>query len=426
MPNDKPYTVSEINKKISEYIQSNSSLKEIWIQGEISNFSIGPTGHLYFSLKDSNSSLKCTFFLNRHYSYKGNPLKDGMEIRAFGNIQVYEPRGEYSFNVMMVEEVGKGNIYMYVEKLRRELSAKGIFNPDHKKPIPFLPKTLGIATSPNGAAIEDILKIALSNYPNINILIAPCIVQGNEAVPSIVEAIQALNDPRWAVDVIIAGRGGGSYEDLMPFNEEEVVMAFYNSRVPIISAVGHEIDKVLSDYAADVAAPTPTAAAKIAVPDIKTLLEKLNSFERRITIGFQNLINLKKDKVYNLTNRRSFIDPMYYLENSYIQLDDLTRRIIILGNNLISGKKELFAKKDQLNYRIEQYMERLKNRLKLSTERLENFSPLGTLSRGYSIVRNQKKNIVQSIEQVNLNEELEVILHKGKLNVQVLSKEDFE
>jgi len=420
---DKAYSVSDINRQISIWISSNVNFQSIWIRGEISNFSVGPTGHNYFSMKDANSSIRCTFFAGKKMLYRGSPLKDGMEVLAFGNIKVYEPKGEYSLQVEKVEEVGSGDIFMKVEKLKKELAAEGIFDPEHKKPLPKLPRTLGIATSPNGAAIEDIMKIALSNYPNLNILVAPCIVQGPEAPASIINAIELLNDPRWNVDVIIAGRGGGSYEDLMAFNERAVVMAYYNSRVPIVSAVGHEIDKVLTDYAADASAPTPTAAAKLVVPEVRTILNAISELDRRILSCCKNKIQSCIEKLESIARRRTLTDPYQYIQDRYLQLDDLVMRIGLLGKNYIMKKQQRISVFEKIFFKIEQNLERKKNRLSIAKERLENFSPLATLKRGYSIVRNKNKNVISSYRQLRENENLEIILSEGTLEVKLLTIE---
>lgn len=419
MEQTKALSVTELNKAVARILGSAPGLKSIWVKGEISNFITGPTGHFYFSLKDAGSALRCTFFNGRSSSYNGRPLKDGMEILAYGNINVYEPRGEYSLNIFKVEEVGKGDIFLQIEKLRRELDSKGIFNPDHKKPIPRLPKTLGIATSPTGAAIEDIIKIATANYPNINILVSPCLVQGNDAPESISQAIALLNDPQWEVDVIIAGRGGGSYEDLMAFNTEKVVMAFYNSRVPIISAVGHEVDKVLTDYSADMHAPTPTAAAKIAVPEVDVWYQFLEDLDRRLNLAIDHTIRTLRERLNKIQERRSLSDPYHYLEDRYIQLDDLVTKITLLGKNFLAKKNEKLNIFERIVFRMEQSMERKSNRLQLVQGRVENFSPLSTLKRGYSVVRNANNKVVSSNQNVNIDDRLELILSEGKLGVRV-------
>lgn len=416
---DKPLSVSELNKKISNLLSSSLEFRSIWVKGEISNFNIAPSGHFYFSLKDSTSNLKCTFFQGRSQTYSGRPLKNGMEVLAQGNINVYEPRGEYSLNVFKVEEVGQGDIYLQVEKLKRELYAKGIFDPARKRPIPKIPKTLGVATSPTGAAIEDIIRIATTHYPNINILISPCLVQGTEAPDSIVQAIEILNDPKWEVDVIIAGRGGGSYEDLMAFNTEKVVMAYYNSRVPIISAVGHEIDKVLSDFSADANAPTPTAAAKMAVPEIDALFTYLEEILRRQELAIQHKIKYSRDRLLKISDKRTLSEPDQYIIDRYQALDDVLARISLIGKSFISSKKEKLQVLERINFRMEQNLERKKNRLGIATERITNFSPLSTLNRGYSVARNKNKKVIHSYKDVEKEESLELILSQGKLEVKV-------
>ena len=387
-------SVSDVNRLVKTSLQEVDGLKNIWVKGEVSNFSqTASSGHMYFSLKDPMSVIKCAFFSFQSKNYKGRPIKNGMELRIFGSISVYEPGGYYSFSVQKVEELGEGDILLQIERLKQSLAEKGIFDPSHKKPLPKYPIRLGIATSPKGAAVEDIIRIATDLNPTIQILVSPCIVQGDDAPKSIRLAIEALNDPKWEVDVIIAGRGGGSFEDLMAFNTEEVVYAFYNSRLPIISAVGHEIDRVLSDLSADATTPTPTAAAKLAIPNVSEVLIKISETEDRLDRCLKNLTKLNREKLTGVTTRNVFQNPLALLEPRIIATDDVMNRISLLGKNFLIQKRSEFLRTEILKDRMEQLLRRKKQTFELIHSRVENFSPLGTLHRGYSVIRNQNKEM---------------------------------
>ncbi|MCB1141754.1 MAG: exodeoxyribonuclease VII large subunit [Leptospiraceae bacterium] len=422
MIEEKVYSVSEINRNLKNLINERQEFKNIWVQGEISNFSISGVGHSYFSLKDNNCVIRCTFFSSHFRNYKGKKLSDGMQVQVLGSLSVYEAGGTYNINVSRVDELGKGDILYRIEQLKAKLDSMGIFDPDHKKPIPRYPRTLGIATASGGAALEDIIRITKDRYPNINILIAPCLVQGEMAPASIINAIKELNNPVWGVDVIIAGRGGGSFEDLMAFNDENVVMAFYNSNVPIISAVGHQIDSVLTDFAADATAPTPTAAAEFAVPDLDEMVDYLEGLSERITQSLRYVLTTLKDRFTYTSNRHIFQEPMDLLEQRIQRVDEILSKIFLLGKNHISSKKNLLQKFDTLERITRSHILSRRNRFELIQERVENFSPLGTLRRGYSVVRDNEKNVLRSGDEIEIGEEIEIILEKGRLKAEVKEK----
>lgn len=415
----KIFTVTEITQRIKHHLQSNPELKDIWLEGEISNFSISGNGHIYFSLKDVNSLIRCTFFSYSNQKYKGLKLKDGLKVQVFGSINLYEPSGTYSLNVTQIQQIGKGDLFEQRELLRRKLHAEGLFDESRKRALPLAPKTVGIATALQGAAVQDILRIIRTRNEYVNILIAPCLVQGNEAPLSIVGAIQELNNPKWEVDVIIAGRGGGSFEELMAFDDERVVRAFYHSRVPIISAVGHEVDSVLSDFAADAAAPTPTAAAEMAVPSIEDEMAFFEDFENRLTQAIRFKLENSIEKFKAISNKYIFLEPQQILLERYQRLDEVIKNLELLGKNFLSLKQNSLLRYENLPILIKSKYERFMSQYNLLAERLENFSPLATLKRGYSVVRNSKKKVIISSKQVKMGEKLEVILEKGKLNVEV-------
>lgn len=419
MTQNKIFSVSELTQKIKTYLQDNPEFKNIWLEGEISNYSVSGTGHIYFSLKDANSVIRCTFFSYANQRYKGLKLKDGKKVQVFGSINLYEPNGTYSLNVTQIQEVGKGDLYEQRELLRRKLQAEGLFEKSRKRPLPLAPKTIGIATALQGAAIRDIIKIIRTRNQYVNILIAPCLVQGENAPQSIIAAINELNKEKWEVDVIIAGRGGGSFEELMAFDNEDVVRAFYKSRVPIISAVGHEVDSVLSDFAADAYAPTPTAAAEMATPSIEDELSYLEDFENRLNQFILSKLENSYEKFKAIANKYIFKEPEQVLLQRYQKLDEVMKNIELLGKNFLSIKKSHLLKYENLPILMKSKYDTFINRYKLASERIENFSPLGTLKRGYSVVRNSKKTVIRSSKNVKIGENLEVILSQGKLNVEV-------
>jgi exodeoxyribonuclease VII large subunit len=413
-------TVSDVNRLVKVSLQEVDQLKNIWVKGEVSNFSqTASSGHMYFSLKDNASVIKCAFFSFQSKNYKGRPIKNGTEIRIFGSISVYEPGGYYSFSVQKVEEIGEGDILLQIERLKQNLAERGIFDPAKKKPIPRYPKRLGIATSPKGAAVEDIIRIATDLNPTIQILVSPCIVQGEDAPNSIRQAIEALNDPKWEVDVIIAGRGGGSFEDLIAFNTEEVVLAFFQSRIPIISAVGHEIDRVLSDLSADATAPTPTAAAKLAIPNVSDVLIKIEETEDRLDRSIKNLTMFNREKLHGITTRNVFQNPMALLEPRVIATDDVTNRLSLLGKTFLIQKRSEFARTEILKDRMDKQIRTKKQSFELIYSRVEHFSPLGTLARGYSVIRNMKKEVISNTKQVSIGEKIEIILGSGRLTAEI-------
>jgi len=269
---DRIFTITEITRLIKQSLENNPLFNGILIKGEISNVTYHSSGHIYFTLKDEGAVISSVLFryAGRSLDFR---LEEGQSLLAFGSLSLFEKRGSYQFIVSQVRKEGMGELLARIEKLKKKLHAEGIFDPSHKKKLPFLPRRLGVVTSPTGAAFRDIIKVALRRFPGLEIVLAPAKVQGADAAVSIIRGIEELNRPRWDVDVIICGRGGGSFEDLMAFNDEGVVRAFYNSVVPIVSAVGHQVDHPLCDDAADHAAPTPSAAAEGAVPVMKELID---------------------------------------------------------------------------------------------------------------------------------------------------------
>ncbi|PJZ56123.1 exodeoxyribonuclease VII large subunit [Leptospira barantonii] len=417
MEDSKPLSVSEVTRILKNIITGSKDLKNIWVRGEISNYSKPSSGHIYFSLKDSGSLIRCTFFNYSNKNYSGKPLSDGKEIQVYGTVTLYEAGGSYNLNVTRVEELGQGDILLQIERLKQKLAAEGIFDPERKRRIPSFPKTLGIATSPSGAAIEDIIKIARSRFPGINILIAPCVVQGEDAADSIASAIEELNKPSWEVDVIIAGRGGGSFEDLMAFNDEKVVRAYANSRVPIISAVGHQTDVLLSDFAADFATPTPTAAAEHAIPKEEDVLQFLSQLEGRLRTSLLVRVSSSKDRLRLLSGKFIFKEPMQLLNQRIQRIDEIGIRLQKAVSNKLDLAKVRLERYDSLTSKIRNILFNKKQKAEFWTSKVEDLSPSATMKRGYSILRNQKGKIIRSPEETKPEEELQVLLSGGTMQV---------
>jgi len=390
------YTVSELTSEIKRLISS--QFKDVLVEGEISNFKLYPSGHLYFTLKDDTSMVRGVFF-NYQGRYFGDTIGDGVAVICQGRVDVYERRGEYQLIVSAIEPRGLGALQLKFQKLKEKLLKEGLFDQDKKKLLPVLPRVIGIVTSPVGAAIRDMLKVISKKFENMSVLIYPVRVQGEEAAFEIVEGIEYFNQTK-SVDVIIVGRGGGSLEDLSPFNDEMVARAIYASLIPVVSGVGHEIDFTISDFVADMRAPTPTAAADMvirakmdfvdAIDGLKSQLEhSMRTKLERCRLGlYQQVVELKERKELFVSHR------MY--------LDELL-------NNLIHGFSTYFtARKTQFESLV---------------QRLNDLNPEDILKRGYSITMNKKTGeVVVSSNQVAQGDELAVRLSQGGLDVTVKEK----
>jgi len=389
------YTVSELTSRIRQSI--NSQFRDVLVEGEISNFKLYPSGHLYFTLKDNNATIKAVVF-NFVGKYPEGALKDGTAVICKGRVDVYEKRGEYRLLADVIEVRGIGLLQLKFQMLKEKLLKEGLFAPERKKPLPFLPERIGIVTSPAGAAIRDMLKIIFGKFENMNILICPVKVQGDEACYEIAEAIRFLNGTG-EVDVIIVGRGGGSLEDLSPFNEEVVARAVFASEIPVISAVGHEIDFTICDFAADVRAPTPTAAADLVVRDKKDLAAFLADMNTRLEQGMKKVVERAKlqllEGVVGLKEQKDFI------LNYRMYVDEL------------SGS---------LTHGFSSYFKDRKAEVESLAQRLADLNPENILKRGYSITTKTATNeVVTDQAQVTPQEELTIKLHKGQVGVRVVS-----
>lgn len=392
------YTVHEFTLAVKSTLTT-GQFNDVWIRGEISNFTNHSSGHRYFTIKDKNSQLACIMFKWHGKNLRFEP-EHGMKVLILGDIDVYEQRGVYQLKVRDMRPDGIGELYKAYEQLKNKLAMEGLFSPDHKKPLPRFPTKIGVATSPTGAVLHDILTVLKRRYP-VNILFIPTLVQGESAAQSIVSSIEALN--RTDVNVIILGRGGGSIEDLWAFNEEIVARTIFNSRIPIISAVGHETDYSIADFVADVRAPTPSAAAEIAVPEKQELANQISRLRDRL---MQNEKRYLGDRQSCILDLESSIDPRLLLERvaQYMQyIDELAQKQMSSFGKLLEVKQALLG---------------------AYTGKIEAVSPLGTLLRGYSItLKLPHKTPIRGIADIEISDDISIIINDGKIECVVKDKE---
>ncbi len=370
------FTVSKLTFHIRKLLEEDEVLQDVWVQGEISNLSRPASGHVYFTLKDANASLKCVMW-KTSAARLSLSLRDGMEVEVHGKIGVYEPQGQYQLYADQIRPVGEGALFQEFLRLKSMLEAEGLFDSERKRPIPEFPKRIGIVTSATGAALRDMLNTLRRRLPLVEVILAPSPVQGIEAPPALVKAIQSLN--RQKPDVIIVARGGGSIEDLWAFNDERVVRAVAASDVPVISGIGHETDFTLCDFAADLRAPTPTAAAELATPvTILDLQIELQNYQSRLASLTLNLVAGKKATLSSLTAELRYLSPARRIQSESQRVDELSRRML-----------------SSLIHRIQLQSAHLKG----MTRRLEALSPLAVLARGYAVVtRKEDGRVVSRVE----------------------------
>lgn len=392
----KAISVEELNKYIKNKLDNDEYLNNVLVKGEISNFKLHYTGHMYFTLKDEKSLIKCIMFkgYTAHLSFIP---KDGMKIQLFGSVQVFERDGVYQIYVKAMKEDGIGSLYEQYEKLKSELEKEGLFSASHKKAIPKFPKIIGVLTSSTGSVIKDIINVSTRRNPNVYIKLLPVPVQGIGAGNKIAEAIKYMNDMKLA-DVLIIGRGGGSLEDLWPFNEEVVARAIYDSEIPIISAVGHETDFSISDFVADLRAPTPSAAAELAVPNIVDIKYMIDQYQNQYKVLLKRKVQLMRARYEMIMENKSFKNPLLRLENSVIVIDKLEKDVYDFFRNFLNKNESKFNK---------------------IVSGLDALSPMKTLLRGYSII--EKGNyVVKSINDLNIGDNIKIILSDGEKNANII------
>ena len=392
-------TVTALTKYIKYKFDHDHNLDEVLLEGEISNFKHNSRGHFYFTLKDEGAQISATMFAT--YASKVNfEPEDGMKVFVRGNVTVYEPSGSHQINVKEIKTSGLGDLYIAYEKLKKELEAEGLFDLSHKKPIPRFPVTVGVITSPTGAAIRDIINTIKRRYPLASVILYPAIVQGNDAKDNIAMQIKRANIDNLC-DVLIVGRGGGSIEDLWAFNEKVVAYAIYNSNIPIISAVGHEIDFTIADFVADIRAATPTAGAEIATPNIEALKDNIGFYERTMTKRIKYILNEAKMRLANYDRMIESRNPKSVLKHKKDILKNDSMRLNMLIHNIITSKKHQYD---------------------LLKANLDSLNPLAIMDKGYSINRVNDK-ILTNIDNVKVGDTLVTELKNGKLTSKVVEVE---
>lgn len=446
-PNQAKYlTVTAINRYLKDQFDRNEHLRTVFLKGEISNFKGHTTGHLYFSLKDENSKINAVMFSRNASKLLFKPA-DGMKVLVAGRISVYEQSGSYQIYVEEMQEDGVGNLYIAFEKLKQDLAKEGLFNPEHKKPIPKYPTRIGIVTAPTGAAIRDILSTIRRRYPLCETILFPSLVQGEYAAPDIVRNIKRAS--RYQLDVLIVGRGGGSIEDLWAFNEEIVARAIYESEVPIISAVGHEVDFTIADFVADRRAPTPTGAAEMAVPNVVELQKYLHQLEIRLEEAMIKKVRYQKLVLESLKNSFVVKSPMILFDNKKQALDLLHTRLeegmqSYLGEKrilleqyekhyLLKNPRMLYEpKKEMLKHSVDNLarvistlVDKQKVNLFHNIQKLELVNPLGVLKRGYSIPMQDEK-VVRGIKSLKKDSLLQIRLVDGIVDTKIEKVKEIE
>ena len=393
-------SVWEVNQYVSRLIEEDYMLNDIWIQGEVSNCKYHQSGHVYFTIKDPKASISAVMFERdvRRLTFK---LEEGMKIYARVRITIYEKTGAYQAYVQDVEKQGKGLLYERFERLKAQLMQEGLFDEAYKKPIPAFPKHVGVITSRTGAAVKDILQVAKRRNPSIPITIYPTHVQGELAVSQIVEAIHLANKEK-RVDVIILARGGGAIEDLWAFNEEAVARAIFASEIPIISAVGHEIDFTISDFVSDRRAATPSAAAELVVPAKNELTEVVLNYQRLLKMRMEEKTNAAKRQLEYLLNRPILTKKDVFYKVKMQEVDELYQK---------------------LSYAYKGQVIKNERRYELALQKLEKLSPLNTLKRGYSLVTTLEDKVIKSVEEVQVGDEVIITVSDGSLKAKVSEKE---
>lgn len=397
-PNQSVYSVGQVNSYIKNMFAQDFMLSRIYVRGEVSNCKYHTSGHLYFSLKDASGTIACVMFAGQRRGLAFR-MKDGDKVIVGGSVNVYERDGKYQLYAREISLEGAGLLYERFLALKKELEEMGMFAPEYKQPIPFYVKRLGVVTAPTGAVIQDIRNVAYRRNPYVQIVLYPALVQGEGAVESIVRGIETLD--RLHLDVLIVGRGGGSIEDLWAFNEEPVARAIFNCETPVISAVGHETDTTIADYVADLRAPTPSAAAELAVTDIRGILERMDQYRRRMNYSLQTQVQQARTRLQSYQARWNYLNPVQRLEKQKDRLADAERR---------------------LQENMETVLQNKRHRLELYIRQMQGLSPLDKLNQGFSYVENQEQRPVTRIAQVQEGELLKIQVTDGTIEAEVKAK----
>jgi len=390
---DKIFTISELNNYIKRLLDSDEVLAGVYVKGELSNYKTYPSGHHYFTMKDVEGTLKCVMFKGSASKLRFRP-ENGMSVVAFGRVAVYPRDGAYQLYVNEITPDGVGDLYVAFEQLKEKLQKEGLFDDIHKKPLPRYPKTIAVITSPVGAAVQDIIRVLGARWPLTKVAVIPVRVQGVEAPPEIVEALEYVNEAGVA-DLIITGRGGGSIEDLWAFNDERVARAIFSSEIPVISAVGHEPDVTIADFVADIRAATPSNAAELAVPDKLDVNYWLQSANTRLLQMISNDIKSRRQRLQDISNKRVLQSPKYYVDDKRLLLDHSHDRLSSAIQRNISGRREGYAR---------------------LAAALDAMSPLKVLGRGYAIARREDGLLIKSAGDVQTGDRLKIRLKQDEIN----------
>lgn len=414
---NKHFSVYEVNSYIRDIFEDNLCLRDIWINGEISNYTHHSSGHMYFTLKDDKAKLNCVMFKGDALSLKFKP-QNGQKVLVRGRVSVYERDGKYQVYCKSMQPDGIGSLYAAYEHLKKKLESEGLFDVARKKSLPFFPGTIGVITSPTGAVIKDIINVSKNRFNGVSILLYPAKVQGEGAEKTIVEGIDYFNS-REDIDVIIIGRGGGSIEELWAFNEENLARAIFNSKKPIVSAVGHETDYTIADFVSDYRASTPSHAAEIIVPSYNNLTYKINSLDDKILSLVNINLRSKKDMVSSYKKTIEMRSPSRNLRESMQYLDGLYDRILrSFTNNIEKNRSNLnFIKKDILS-NTEKSLDRKKSRYGMLVSKLDALGPINVLKRGYTFTKIGNK-VINSISSVKVGDTINVSMLDGDLNCKV-------
>lgn len=392
---DLTLSVSKLNEYVNSLLSNDLRLRSVKVKGEISALKLQQgSGHLYFTLKDETAVIRCIMFASKVASLRFEPA-DGMKVIVSGKVEIYSPSGQYSFNVTGMQQAGEGELYRQFVETSNRLRALGLF--DRKRPIPSLPKCVGVVTSDTGAALHDITSVIRRRFPCMDIVVAPAAVQGKNAPSELIRALEAVNNDARA-DVIIIGRGGGSYEELSCFNDEQLAYAVFNSRIPVISAVGHEVDFTIVDFVSDLRAPTPSAAAEICVPVYSELTEALNTVRSTLNGAAMQRIDMLKLNLMLTSETSALSDPSSIFT-------DRIRRINDMAVNM--------------KHALERHFGELCSKHETRTEKMMVLNPNAVLSRGYAIVKSENGQFLRSISDAEVNDRVEIILSDGKLNARI-------
>ncbi len=416
--NDKYITVTQLTRYIKYKIDNDTNLNEVFLKGEISNFKAHSRGHLYFTLKDEGSRINAIMFASSTKNLKFVP-QDGMKVLVTGKISVFEANGAYQIYVNDMLEDGVGNLYIAYEQLKKKLESEGLFREDHKKKIPKIPTNIGVVTAPTGAAIKDIISTIERRWPLANVYLFPSLVQGEDAKEDIVRQIKRAQE--FQLDTLIVGRGGGSIEDLWPFNEEIVARAIYECPIPVISAVGHEVDFTIADFVADLRAPTPTGAAEMAVPQISDVIKYLNQVNIRLNNTITNKVTNYRRKLNDIYSRNIFKNPISIYQSKEMLFDSIIERLKFSLTNLTNIKeKELI--KLMNSYVLKnpyQLLDKKSNKYLQLISKLETLSPLLTLKRGYAITKKDGK-VISSSKDLKKKDKLSIEFSDGNIDAEVI------